>query len=236
MKAILMAAGMGTRISDKTNQPKCLLDIGGVALVEHTVQLLLKNKIDVILCLGYKGDMIRETLKEYPVSYYENPFYEVTNSIASLWFARDVMSCGEDILFMNADVFWQQDLLDVLLEDDRDVVLLADVRRRLTGDYFFQVEHEELRAYGKELVEEQRSSEYVGIAKIKSSFLPIMKERLMSLVKNGEYCLWWENTLYTMIEERPIYVKDVEGRYWSEIDVIADYENIVSYVKKHPLQ
>ena len=37
MKAILMAAGMGTRIATKTNEPKCLLDIGNGPLIRHTV-------------------------------------------------------------------------------------------------------------------------------------------------------------------------------------------------------
>lgn len=236
MKAILMAAGMGTRISSKTNDPKCLLDIGNGPLIEHTVKLLLKNHIDVVLCLGYKGEKIKEALKEYPVTYFENPFYKVTNSIASLWFAKEMIDCKEDVIFANADVFWQQDILDLLLQDQRDVVLLGDVTRRLTGDYFFEVKEDRLCAYGKEMAEAQRTCEYVGLAKISAAFLPEMKDRLMSLVHEGDYQFWWENTLYSMIDERDIYVKDVEGCYWSEIDVMSDYENILDYVKTHTVE
>ena len=233
MKAILMAAGMGTRISEKTNNPKCLLDIGNGPLIAHTVDLLTRHQIDVTICLGYKGECIKEALANYPVTYYENPFYKVTNSIASLWFARDMMDSDEDILFANADVFWQEDILKLLTNDSRDVVLLGDVSRKLTGDYFFTVSNERLLAYGKELLEEERTCEYVGLAKISASFLPAMKQRLMRLVKEGDYQLWWENTLYSMIKERDIYVKDVQDCYWSEIDVIADYESILNYVSLH---
>ena len=89
MKAILMAAGMGTRIATKTNEPKCLLDIGNGPLIRHTVELLLNNHMEVCICLGFKGYLIREALRDYPITFYENPFYRVTNSIASLWFSRE---------------------------------------------------------------------------------------------------------------------------------------------------
>ncbi len=74
MKAILMAAGMGTRIATKTNEPKCLLDIGNGPLIRHTVELLLNNHMEVCICLGFKGYLIREALRDYPITFYENPF------------------------------------------------------------------------------------------------------------------------------------------------------------------
>lgn len=235
MKAILMAAGMGTRISTKTNEPKSLLDIGNGPLIKHTVELLLKNHIEVVICLGFKGYLIQEALKDYPVTFYENPFYKVTNSIASLWFAREELLKGEDFILANADVFWQQDILDILLEDTRDVVLLADSSRKLSGDYFFRCNNDSLQAYGKELGVNERDSEYVGLAKVRKELLPMVNERLKKLVHEGDYQLWWENTLYSMIHERDIYVKDIAGHYWSEIDTLQDYESILSYVKQYPL-
>lgn len=233
MRAILMAAGMGTRISTKTNEPKCLLDIGDGPLICHTVELLQKNHINVTICLGFKGHLIQEALKDHQVTFYENPFYKVTNSIASLWFAREELDIKEDLLLANADVFWQQDILDLLCQDTRDVVLLADSSRKDSGDYFFRCEKECLKAYGKELTREERTSEYVGLAKVKQSLLPEVKERLKKLVHEGDYQLWWENTLYSMIQDRDIYVKDIVGHYWSEIDVLQDYESILCYREKH---
>lgn len=235
MKAILMAAGMGTRISSETNEPKSLLDIGNGPLLHHTISLLRRNGIDVSVCLGFKGDLIRKALQDTPVTFYENPFYKVTNSIASLWFAREELRDDEDILLANADVFWQQDVLDQLLEEPGDVTLLADSSRRLSGDYFFHCEDGLLKSYGKEMPEEERTSEYVGIAMIRKEMIPAFRKRMEELVDKGDYQLWWENTLYSMIQERPIPVKDIAGHYWSEIDVLEDYENILQYVKEHHL-
>lgn len=234
MKMFLMAAGMGTRISSTTNQPKSLLDIGGMPLIEHTVQLLMKNHIEVNIILGYKGELIKEALRDYPITYYENPFYRETNSIASLWFARAGITDDADILLANADVFWQQDILNQLLACDDEVVLLADRTRRLSGDYFFHCEGRELLRYGKEMAEEDRTSEYVGIAKIKKTFIPNMVKQMNHLISKGDYHLWWENTLYTLIGQEKIMVEDIDGKFWSEIDTLSDYERIIAYIKNHP--
>lgn len=48
----------------------------------------------------------------------------------------------------------------------------------------------------------------------------------MDLVDNGEYNLWWENVLYTMTDKHPVYVQNVDGKFWAEVDYIEDYERI----------
>ena len=234
MKAILMAAGMGTRIATKTNEPKCLLNIGNGPLIRHTVELLLNNQIEVYICLGFKGHLIREALCGYPITFYENPFYKVTNSIASLWFSREQLDETQDLLLANADVFWQQDILDLLLADDHKILLLADSSRRLSGDYFFHCENGILTDYGKDMPEAERTSEYVGIARIQKQEIACFRKQMEQLVHAGDYQLWWENTLSSMIGQKQIPVRDIAGHYWSEIDVLQDYENILDYVRRHP--
>ena len=218
MKAILMAAGMGTRIATKTNEPKCLLDIGNGPLIRHTVELLLNNHMEVCICLGFKGYLIREALRDYPITFYENPFYRVTNSIASLWFSREQLDETQDLL----------------LADQRGIVLLADSSRRLSGDYFFHCENGILTDYGKDMPEAERTSEYVGIARIQKQEIACFRKQLELLVHEGDCQLWWENTLYSMIPQKQIPVQDIAGHYWSEIDVLQDYENILDYVHRHP--
>ena len=233
MKAILMAAGMGTRISSETNKPKSLLPLKDESLIMHTVNLLLKNNIDVNIILGYKGEYIKEELKGLPVTFFENPFYKVTNSIASLWFAKDILN-DDDIILGNADVFYTQAMLDVLLKEQRDIVMIADSSRISEGDYFFKCDEQfKLIDYGKELKEKDRSCEYVGLAKIRKEFMPTFKKQLLSLVHNGEYNYWWENTLYTMIDEVDVNIKDINGIFWGEVDTKEDYRRILDYIQTH---
>lgn len=233
MKAILMAAGMGTRISSETNKPKSLLPLKNESLIMHTVKMLLKNHIDVTIILGYKGEYIKEELAGLPITYFENPFYKVTNSIASLWFAKDILN-DDDIILGNADVFYTQEILDILKEEKEDVVMIADSSRITVGDYFFKCDDQyTLIDYGKELKEKDRSCEYVGIAKIRKAFLPSFKKQLETLVHNGEYNYWWENTLYSIIDKVDVKVKDINGLFWGEVDTKEDYRRILNYVAKN---
>ena len=101
MRAILLAAGKGTRISRMIEPiPKCTLPIKDVPLIRHTVEMLTEKGMDITVCVGYKKEHIYEALKGMKVDYVYNPFYDVTNSIASLWFAKQYLE-GE-LLIMNA--------------------------------------------------------------------------------------------------------------------------------------
>ena len=104
MKAFLLAAGRGTRISRMIEEiPKCTLPLGDMPLIRYTASMLLGAGFELIVCVGYKKEKIFEALDGLPVTYYFNPFYEITNSIASLWFARGEIK--SDMIVMNADVY-----------------------------------------------------------------------------------------------------------------------------------
>lgn len=232
MKAILLAAGRGTRISRMVKEiPKSTLPIDGTPLIRLTVEMLQGKGIETSVCVGYQQEAIHDALKGYDVNYYVNPFYDVTNSIASLWFARQELE-GE-CLILNADVFFSDTILEMILEDGHPAVMLVDKSRRKTGDYFFATtDNGCIKEYGKDLPLQYRSCEYVGIAKISSDFMPVFANRLDRLIHESRHDLWWENTLYSFTNknEYQIHTKDVEGSFWSEIDYFDDYERILNYL------
>ncbi len=232
MKAILLAAGRGTRISRMVKEiPKSTLPINGTPLIRLTVDMLQNRGIETSVCVGYQQNTIRDALKDYDITYYFNPFYDVTNSIASLWFARQELE-GE-CLILNADVFFSDTILQMIIEDQHQAVMLVDKSRRKTGDYFFSTtDNGCIRKYGKDLPLQYRSCEYVGISKISSEFMPVFLNRLNQLISASRHDMWWENTLYSFTNENEyqIYTKDVEGLFWSEIDYFDDYERILNYL------
>ena len=234
MKAILLAAGKGTRISRMVQDvPKSTLPIAGTPLIRQTVERLKRYGMDVVICVGYMQETIREALEGYDVKYYFNPFFDVTNSIASLWFARDEID-GECVI-MNADVFFSDTILDMLIAEDKDAVVLVDRTRRATGDYFFATtDNGCISEYGKDLPLALRSCEYVGIGKISEKFIPVFKDRLDTMINHSEYDKWWENVLYSFAKDpvHHINTKDVEGHFWSEIDYFDDYERILNHLKE----
>lgn len=235
MKVLILAAGRGTRISRYlSGNPKCTVDIGdGQRLIQYTVDLLNSRGIERIgIVLGYKAQVIRDVLAGKSVEFYVNPFYDVTNSIASAWFAKEFMAggpAGEDLLIMNGDVYLEEKLLDRILADRQSPVMYADGSRKETADYKFYYEDGILRKYGKDLEGSDISGEYIGIGRFDSKFLPGFLDRMEEMIGRQEHSVWWENVIYSMTEERPILVEDVAGHFWAEVDYIEDYERILEH-------
>jgi choline kinase len=231
MKVLLMAAGKGTRISRYIEgKPKCTVNIGGTTLIEYTMEQLRAHGItEVAMVLGYQGDIIKETLKhcKLNITYYYNYFYDVTNSIASAWFAKDFLD--GDMILMNADVYLEPEVFDEVLNETRSPILFSDGSRKEEADYKLYYEDNELIKCGKQLEGQDISGEYVGVAKMNKEFIPQYIDRLTELISQGEHGMWWEDALYSFIDERAIYIKDIQGMFWAEVDYIEDYQRILKF-------
>lgn len=234
MKAILLAAGVGSRISKENgNIPKSLMLVNGRPMLQHTVELLLRNGMDVVVITGFQHRLLEDVLKTYPVKTVYNPFFAVTNSIGSLWMAREEF-CTEEIFLANADVYYTQELLDRIRTAPYDQFLLSDDTRADQGDYFLLSENGILRKYGKELTRSERNCEYVGIAVVRNRWVRKFHTRLCEMIEAGQYNLWWENVLYSLVDEDEIRTFDVSGIFWSEVDTMEDYRRVLDYCESHP--
>lgn len=229
-KAILMAAGRGTRISRSIEDNcKCTLDIGGKPLIRRTAEMLLSHGIELHIIVGYNKASIYRALDGLDVHFHENIFYSVTNSLSSLWFARDAM-VGESIILGNADVFWDTDILSILMSDPRDCTMLIDSSRVEQGDYLFNVDADgAILHYGKGMDCKKANCEYVGLAKIQGAMVSLCREHLIDKIERQQHSQWWENTLYDMIPERKIWTRDIAGHFWAEIDYIEDYQRVLGH-------
>lgn len=230
MKALLLAAGKGTRISRYLQgNPKCTVDIAGTPLIIYTINMLKKKGItDIAIVTGYRHEVIEDLVAKENVKIYYNPFYDVTNSIASAWFAKDFLK-NDDVMIMNADVFCEEVIYDKLLTLKESPVMLADSTRKEDADYKFYYENNRLIKYGKELTGDDITGEYVGIAKLDKTFVPTFMNKLEEMINTQEHSVWWENVLYSMIGERDVLVHDIAGNFWAEVDYIEDYQRILKF-------
>jgi choline kinase len=233
MKVLIMAAGVGSRISRHLQgQPKCCVDINGKPLIRHTFELLKKKGItDIAIVTGYQERYIHQALEGFSYIRYFNPFFRVANSISSVWFARDFLT-SDDIMIMNGDVFMEEKILDVILQEKRSPLMLSDSTRIEDADYRFTWEGELLKKYGKELTNEQTTGEYVGIGILNSKDVISFKQRVIDAVSNEDYNCWWEDIIYRTVEDgQNVYVNDIAGIFWAEVDYIEDYERIKEFMR-----
>ena len=232
MRAILLAAGVGSRIASHIgDMPKSLVDVGGEHLIERTVKMLRANHMEITVVTGYKHALIEDVLAPYEVDVIYNPFYKVTNSMGSLWMARDRIR-GDEIMIANADVFYEQTLLDKAFASAQKAFLVRDTNRVDEGDYIFLTDNGRLLKYGKQLTRDERDSEYVGFAFLRQDWVSRFRERLLGMVEAGDYELWWENVLYSFVDEgvHEVQTLDIAGEFWAEVDTLEDYNRILAYV------
>ena len=232
MRVVIMAAGVGSRIQGLIHdKPKCLIEANGVSLIRRNVEMLHSHGIhDITVITGYKGDLIRRELGS-KARYFDNPFYRVTNSIASLWLAKDLLD--DDLLLMNADLYFEKEVLRIAMDQRDHVVMISDSTRIDDADFRFGVEGRCIRKTGNKLTNAETDCEYVGIVRIDKSFIATFKHQLEKMVSNRDMNNWWEGVLYSFIEEgTDIFHEDVAGAFWTEVDTPADYDRLLSWTSK----
>ncbi len=118
-KAVILAAGIGSRMGSFTaHSPKCLAPVNGVPILVNTLVNLCESGIEeTVIVVGHLKekiyDMIGASFNGMRISYIESARYLTTNNIYSLWLAREHLT--EDILLLEADVFFERLLLDRML-------------------------------------------------------------------------------------------------------------------------
>jgi choline kinase len=229
MRAVIMAAGVGSRIQGLIhNKPKCLIEAAGQSLISRNVEMLQRKSIrDITVITGYKSELIRREIGTQ-VRYFHNPFFRVTNSISSLWLAKDLLD--DDLILMNADLYFEERVLDIALAQDDCAVMLSDSTRIEDADFRFGVDGRCIRKTGNKLTNAETDCEYVGIVRISKSFIGTFKDRLETMVSDRDMNNWWEGVLYSFIEENmDIFHQDVMGTFWTEVDTPADYGRLIDW-------
>jgi len=226
-----MAAGIGKRLHAlNIKKPKCLISIGNTTLIRRSVDLLVSKGIsDITVIVGYKPDLIRNELNN-DAAYFENLNFKTTNSIRSLWYAKDLLE--GDILLLNGDLYYEHEILDHIINQTNPVVMLADSTRIDKADYRFGFSGNQINRFGKHLTNQETDGEYVGIVRIDQSFIKMFKQNLEAMIAAGKNNIWWEDVLYSFIEKQiPIHYFDIAGIFWSEVDTLQDYNYLQNWIK-----
>lgn len=235
MQYIILAAGVGSRLYPYTkNMPKCMVKVTSTeTIVERAIRLINSNDKDAVitLVLGYQGDSIKRLLGN-KCNYIVNPFYKVTNSIASLWFARNILEKHEPTVILNADIVFSKSLAKEICTIPTESTIYYDSSIRSNGDYNVQELNDNMIVMGKEL--DQYSGEYVGITKYPGADVQYILDEVDMMVHDDLYDQWYENALVQMSLNGTLRFKtiDISDHDWSEIDSIDNLMKIREIIKR----
>jgi choline kinase len=230
MKGIILAAGKGSRLNGTAgDKPKCLVEVGGVTLLERQIHTLRRAGIDeVVVVVGCQADRVRAAAGP-SVTYVENSRFAETNSLYSLWTARALLY--EGFVVLNCDVLFHPALLDDLLATHHDAALLIAYREpgQEYGDEEMKVKVRGGRVVDMSKVMDQAEAdgENLGIVKFGAPGVPHLVAILDSIVADGRLRDWAPSAFREFARTRPLEAISTRGYPWIEIDFPEDYQRAV---------
>jgi len=233
MKGIILAAGKGSRLNGTAgDKPKCLVEAGGLTLIERQLQVLERAGIDdLVVVVGCQADRVRGVCGT-GVAYVENSRFAETNSLYSLWTARALLY--EGFVVLNCDVLFHPGLLDDLLATHHDAALLMAYRQpgQQFGDEEMKVKVRGGRVVdmSKAMPADEADGENLGIVKFGPKSAPHLVGILDRIVGEGRLREWAPSAFREFAQERPLHALGTRGLPWIEIDFPEDYQRALREV------
>ena len=243
--AILLAAGFGSRIAGTTDEPKCLLPLGGLTLLErhfHVWRELGLKKVNLVV--GFKADAVREVAERYrdffEIKYQLNKNFREQGNTYSLLLGLE-QADGASLIF-DADLVYEQIILKKFLDDPgADQILIGEsdlgdiecAKALVDKNNFVRktvdkraVTAEELRQYGF-------AGEAIGIIKLsKNTTRQLTSAAKVFLSKTENIPLNWEHLMNDFLPNHEVTVhKTMQGK-WIEIDTTEDYVEAESLFRR----
>ena len=228
MKAIILAAGKGTRLDGAAVKPKCLVEVGGISLLQRQIDSLREANVKrIVVVVGFGADIVRDEC-DSDITFVENVDYAETSSLYSLWLAREHLTDG--FVVLNSDVLFHPQLLTNLLESSRDdALLLSDTQTTPLGDEEMKVKLKEdlVIDLSKHMDPLEADGENVGIVKFSAAGAKTLVGYMNELIAGGAVKDWAPRAFREFALHHPLYALSTRGLPWIEIDFPEDYQRAV---------
>ena len=242
MKSIILAAGKGTRLGELTsNNPKCLVKLNGIPLLEYQLKIFEECEIhEIIIVAGYKSNKLNYLSKNIIL----NSKFNSTNMLYSLYCALDKIN--GDVLISYGDSVFDKSIVENMIHSKEDISVASDLRWKeywssryidpLSDLESFKVND---KGYIEQLGEkassfDQIQGQYIGFIRLNSKGAQIFRRELKyfftkkiineKLFKDAYLTDFLQALITKGIKLKAI---EIEGNY-IEIDTIEDLESIIT--------
>lgn len=221
MKALILAAGLGTRLAPITNdRPKSLVPVNGTPILMKQINNLHKNGItDITIISGYKAEILEKVVHEkYPdIKIIESVDYATTNNMYSAYLGKEAVG-GYSFLMMNADVFYDASVITALLECKASNAIVVDIGTYLEESMKVVERDGRLVQISKTISPEDALGASIDVYKFSAEGGEIFFRKCAEFIEDKkELKLWSEVALDDILSKVVFKACPLVGR-WFEID------------------
>lgn len=228
MRAILLAAGMGTRLRPLTeNTPKSLIKINGEPLLERQIKFLKEKQInEIYIVIGYLSEKFSYLEEKYNVKLIENRYYDKYNNLYTMYLVRNHL---KDAYVIDADVYLRRNIFKKNLKKSCYFSGMKETQEKEWKLIF----NEELKVIE---IEEVSGKNYImsGVSywnKEDGEYLKKELEKAIEMIDTDEVKnYYWDNIVRNNLNKLNVNIEKINSDDWYEIDTIEDYKQILNII------
>ncbi|MCA1320487.1 NTP transferase domain-containing protein [Bacillus tianshenii] len=230
MRAIILAAGMGTRLRPLTNDtPKALVKVNGKPMVERQIEFLLEKGIeDILIVTGYLHEKFDYLKGKYGVKLVHNDKYDVYNNIYTMYLVKDQLP-GSYIL--EGDVYLNNNVLDSAPSSS---MYFCNFRESFTNEWKIVADSQNKVT---NIIEGSGTDDYIlsGISYWNEEDGRFIVEKLQEVMESDDFTeLYWDEIVKRNIGQLHVVLRKMKPTDSFEIDNVEELrqvENILNGVK-----
>ncbi len=236
--AVILAAGLGTRLRPLTNdRPKCLVEVDGKPMLQRMFEEVVRAGFSkVILVTGYHSDKLNKWIHDnpqpIPVEMIHNEVYETTNNIYSVYKLISVLK--EGFVLIEADLLLEPGSLEAFRTGDR-IALAAynpEIHSGTTADVDDKGNVKSLYL--------KRQTDFIGLYKtvnitsFSQGSWSTLAEHITALINEGQDHIFYEHAIQDLIESGHLSFEcvDFSEIWWDEVDSMDDLDRVTTSLRQ----
>ncbi len=223
---IILAAGKGRNLQPLTlKYPKTSFRLNEETTVLQRMVRSIRHydrNAEIIVVVGHLADAVKNELSEDNCKFVVNPFYEVTNSISSVWFAREYLE-RENVVIVHGDAVFSDDIvMNHLVKSTDYPYVLVDSSCVKPGSYNAVIKDRKVLVMSNKL--EKFDAKYCCMTKLDAVSARLLKEEIDNMIHNNMYDQFVEDSLVQLImfHDFQLFAEDIAGKSWAEVDTVDD--------------